>query len=71
MARSDYIDLHIQIGKEVSKTEIALQDVVLVWDEVWSHGLVESIPVLQSIQQRLNTLHHVQTVVKQYGFTNY
>ena len=33
MARSDYMDLQIQIGQEVPKTERALQDVVLVWDQ--------------------------------------
>ena len=30
--RSIYMDLQIQIGQEVPKIEIVLQDVVLVWD---------------------------------------
>ena len=33
--------------------------------------LVESILVFHSMQQRLNTLQHVQPVVKQYVFPNY
>ena len=34
ITRSDYMDLPIQIGQEVPKIERALQDVVLVWDQV-------------------------------------
>ena len=33
MVRSDYMSSHTQIGKEVLNTEIAPQDVVLVWDQ--------------------------------------
>ena len=33
MERSNSMDLQIHIGKEVPKTEIELQDVVLVWDQ--------------------------------------
>ena len=38
--------------------------VVLVWDQVWSHGSTESRLVFLSVQQRINTLLHIQHVVK-------
>ena len=43
---TDYMDIQMQIGLEVSQTEKAHQAVVIVWDVLWFHGLAKSNPVL-------------------------
>ena len=44
--------------------------VVLVWDQEWSHGSVESRPVLHLAQWKQNTLQLVWPVAKQSGFAS-
>ena len=47
--RLNYMDMQIRIGDEVPKIEKAPQDVVLVWDQSRSLGLVEGRPILHLV----------------------
>ena len=56
VARSDYMDLQIWIGQEVTKIYKSPHDVALVWDQAWSLRSLESRPLLHLAQQSMNRL---------------